>query len=409
MDRCLPALSLSWACFAMIGIGEAVAASAAADGSILSQVILDNAGVNGGLNPGGASPASQYDADFPFDAAAADDFVLPTRPLCRWSITEIYWSGAYWGDQNFTALEGFRIVLWPDVDGAPPIGLAPLPDIQDALAVYEIVGAAGETPNEAGTPGAHDYHALLPVPFEAESDARYWLQIQARMAYPPQWGMHITHSRNGAGPVQYFDLLGLPAWTDVPDHGDLAFTLLGHPVSIACDDGNACTDDVCAHGQCAGTPIVCDDGNACTTDSCDPVVGCRAASVACDDGNACTADTCDPAVGCQTTPMVCADGDACTTDTCDPAGGCAFAELDCGDDDACTTDVCVEGVCEHHPANDADADGDTDVADFVLLGSCMNAATSTVAAECACQDLNHDGRVDLQDFAVFQLMFTGSK
>jgi hypothetical protein len=91
-----------------------------------------------------------------------------------------------------------------------------------------------------------------------------------------------------------------------------------------CDDGNACTDDVCNEdGSCANPDASCDDGNACTADSCDPDVGCSNTDISCDDGNACTADSCDPDVGCSNTEISCDDGDDCTLDTCDPALGCS--------------------------------------------------------------------------------------
>lgn len=42
-----------------------------------------------------------------------------------------------------------------------------------------------------------------------------------------------------------------------------------------CDDGNACTEDVCNPGGSCSNPLVsCDDGDACTLDACEPVRGC---------------------------------------------------------------------------------------------------------------------------------------
>ncbi|HEU4407297.1 MAG TPA: hypothetical protein VFS43_18660 [Polyangiaceae bacterium] len=44
-----------------------------------------------------------------------------------------------------------------------------------------------------------------------------------------------------------------------------------------CDDGDACTDDVCDGGGtgCTHAPVTCDDGDACTRDFCDPLSGCH--------------------------------------------------------------------------------------------------------------------------------------
>jgi len=94
-----------------------------------------------------------------------------------------------------------------------------------------------------------------------------------------------------------------------------------------CDDGIACTVDVCdAHsdGGCDHRldNAACDDGNTDTADVCTPEKGCVHTPLP-DDGNACTVDTCDPATGvCTHTPVVCSDGDVCSNNTCDPATGC---------------------------------------------------------------------------------------
>lgn len=47
-------------------------------------------------------------------------------------------------------------------------------------------------------------------------------------------------------------------------------------ITNACDDGNACTEDVydAGSGQCTYLPIECDDGNPFTMDNCDPQTGC---------------------------------------------------------------------------------------------------------------------------------------
>jgi cysteine-rich repeat protein len=74
-----------------------------------------------------------------------------------------------------------------------------------------------------------------------------------------------------------------------------------------CNDGNACTtQDACAAGICAGTPLSCSDNNTCTTDSCNsasgacvhtPVANCCGNGVqeggeTCDDGNQAGGDSC---------------------------------------------------------------------------------------------------------------------
>ena len=83
-----------------------------------------------------------------------------------------------------------------------------------------------------------------------------------------------------------------------------------------CADGSKCSlDNACKVGQCADGPKPkCDDGNACTTDLCDkasgacstkPIAGCKPckSGVDCDDGNPCTTDACT-AGKCSAAPIV---------------------------------------------------------------------------------------------------------
>jgi hypothetical protein len=100
----------------------------------------------------------------------------------------------------------------------------------------------------------------------------------------------------------------------------------------------------------------CDDGVACTRDVCDQTAGgCVPVpdDAACGDGSACNgAERCDAEAGCLPgEPPACDDGIPCTLDSCDDAaGGCVHAPADapCDDGDRCTRDVCTPGVgCEH--------------------------------------------------------------
>jgi cysteine-rich repeat protein len=96
----------------------------------------------------------------------------------------------------------------------------------------------------------------------------------------------------------------------------------------SCDDGNACTEDVCQGA--AGCEFVALDGNECL------------------DGNPCTAaDKCVQGV-CLGDPVICEDGNVCTDDICTPAGGCDHVNniVPCDDGNACTLkDECDGGVC----------------------------------------------------------------
>ncbi len=110
-----------------------------------------------------------------------------------------------------------------------------------------------------------------------------------------------------------------------------------------CDDGNACTKDSCGgEGGCGHQPLSgtnCDDGDTCTvTDHCEAGM-CTGTLVACDDGNACTDDSCDGASGCKFSfnTVPCDDGNPCTLGDACNKGLCGGVEVpcDCTDDSDC--------------------------------------------------------------------------
>ena len=153
-------------------------------------------------------------------------------------------------------------------------------------------------------------------------------------------------------------------------------------VVVLCDDGDACTQNVCDPAlrgaeACSNPPVDCNDQNACTNDGCsegacthvapDPTcVPCTTAEN-CDDQNACSADTCVAGVCKHTvenptcvpcvTPAECGDGNACTTDLCtdgictwetpDPTCVPCETAAECDDDQVCTTERCDDGICGH--------------------------------------------------------------
>jgi hypothetical protein len=135
-----------------------------------------------------------------------------------------------------------------------------------------------------------------------------------------------------------------------------------------CDDGNACTSDVClANGECEHGPVNCDDGNSCTTDLCDAATGCLtipAGNATCDDRNDCTtADTCRDRK-CEGTPVP----------------GCCAAAEDCDDSDPCTVDACTGNACSNRPRDCA-------LADRCLAGFC-DANGECQSAPVSCDDSN---------------------
>ncbi len=128
----------------------------------------------------------------------------------------------------------------------------------------------------------------------------------------------------------------------------------------SCDDGNLsngdnCNDECQDEGCIAATPgypgnPLCDDGDACTVDICDPVGHSCSNVVSCEEGVPCTVDAC-VASACEHTPVdaLCDDYNGCTDDMCNAATGCVHANLDavpCEDGDLCTvTGDCVSGTC----------------------------------------------------------------
>ena len=97
----------------------------------------------------------------------------------------------------------------------------------------------------------------------------------------------------------------------------------------ACPAPQLCDPDV---GGCTDPPprtthADCDDGNLCNgIETCDPAVGCQAGRlVECNDGVACTVDICDPLTGaCMATP----DDDSCDNhNLCDGAETCNASTL----------------------------------------------------------------------------------
>jgi hypothetical protein len=104
----------------------------------------------------------------------------------------------------------------------------------------------------------------------------------------------------------------------------------GTPVD--CADSIACTVDSCveASDSCAhqASDAVCNDSNACNgTESCNATYGCQPGTPPnCDDGDACTDDVCVSSFGCQNQLIVCNDNNSCTTDSCNASTGCVFSD-----------------------------------------------------------------------------------
>jgi hypothetical protein len=129
------------------------------------------------------------------------------------------------------------------------------------------------------------------------------------------------------------------------------------PDGTACDAQSACIEAAtCQAGRCVGKPRQCDDGNACTVDVCNATLGCEfLPAPPCPGDGKCQQGVCDPRLGCRLTPM--ADGTTCgTLQTCraaevclegrcvvrDPPDGYTCAQASpCQDRGVCVNDACV--------------------------------------------------------------------
>jgi hypothetical protein len=109
-----------------------------------------------------------------------------------------------------------------------------------------------------------------------------------------------------------------------------------------CDDGNPCTADQCTPGAgCAHTPLSgkpCEDDDPCTVGGICADGTCGGGAPACDDGVACTKDICLPTGACTHTADhdSCQPSDLCKTYQCHPTEGCTLvATVLCDDGNAC--------------------------------------------------------------------------
>lgn len=119
--------------------------------------------------------------------------------------------------------------------------------------------------------------------------------------------------------------------------------------SEQCDDGNACTTDICnMQGRCTHNFVVCDDGLRCSVDTCNPGYGCRRVA---DDAKCPSGELCFiwpeefrqwpdvPAEGCYecTADFMfgrdgqCDDRNACTVDSCDENRTCRHEARECAE------------------------------------------------------------------------------
>ncbi len=216
---------------------------------------------------------------------------------------------------------------------------------------------------------------------------------------------------------------------DDPDTCDGAGVCLANnePDGTACpDEGNDCTDDLCAAAVCTHPDLAAGTSCGDPTDSdCDDPDTCDGAGVclannepdgtACpDEGNDCTDDLCAAAV--CTHPDLAAgtscgdptDSDCDDPDTCDGAGVClANNEPDgtaCPDEgNDCTDDLCAAAVCTHPDLAAGTSCGDPTDSDCDNPDTCDGAGVCLANNEpdgTACPDEGNDCTDDLCAAAV---------
>lgn len=120
------------------------------------------------------------------DMYAYDNFTLGSSQ----AITEIDWRGGYFYGGPYGRVSNFQVTFFESIAGGsqPHVTNPQLPEI--FLAQYDVGGTAGET--LAGTFGGvamYDYQFVLPTPFQAAANTKYWVRIEASQTGYPDWGL----------------------------------------------------------------------------------------------------------------------------------------------------------------------------------------------------------------------------
>jgi hypothetical protein len=167
---------------------------------------------------GGYYHASENGTDY--DQFVWDDFILPSSQ----TITEIHWRGNY--DPVYATVHGpltsFTVAIYASIPGGYQPDVVNLPPLME----YILAGNAGET--LAGTFGGvvmYDYSYVLPLPFQANAGAKYWVYLQASQSGVPDWCI----AKGTGGDGQHFHgFINYPGGTSYHyAAGDTAFALLG--------------------------------------------------------------------------------------------------------------------------------------------------------------------------------------
>ncbi len=170
---------------------------------------------------GGVIPSSWVDPNgSDSDMYCYDDFTIPSTL----DITEIHWRGGYVYGAPYGRVFDFTVTFYASIAGGsqPDCGNPQLPE--HYLAFYDVGGTAGET--YAGTYGGvamYDYAYVLPQPFHAIADTKYWVRVEGSQPTYPDWGMAVGTGGDG----QHFEFsTGAAMFFFAP--GESSFALLAN-------------------------------------------------------------------------------------------------------------------------------------------------------------------------------------
>ncbi len=226
---------------------------------------------------------------------------------------------------------------WP-IPGLTDVrALAVLPDGTSAVAIERLAGAF----SQGGVARFGPLGDLLSVAWGPDGSQALDLTAVER----PD-GIWLVGSAPGGGWLQRTD-----------SHGGTSCAASGTCISqsLVCDDGNPCTTDGCAQGQCTATLPTdanqCLDGGVCTAAGACSLLG------TCGDGKCNIAEsnaTCAADCPASCDGLICDDGDPCTIDYCQD-GACTIGGAPdgtaCAAGKACSFGQCAlpgcgDGVCE---------------------------------------------------------------
>ncbi len=156
---------------------------------LTNQVVFEQPPVAGG---GATIPSSWVHPDgTDSDMYAYDDFTLSANQ----AITEVDWRGGYAYGGIYGGVTNFTITFYESIAGGsqPHINNPQLPEIY--LAHYNF----GGIPTSTAVPGTSlvDYQYVLPTPFQAAANTKYWIRIEAWQNGYPDWSLATGSGGDG--------------------------------------------------------------------------------------------------------------------------------------------------------------------------------------------------------------------